>query len=751
MRHLFALALLAASGFAQVDTTVKIPRQAPKTELAKESTKPEAAPPKEGQAPAEAGAPAGRGGRGASATSVLPKDLKYPPLRPIQVPNVTSATLPNGMKLLLLEDHELPLVSGLAMVHAGTLLDPPERIGLAAAVGTLLRSGGTSAKTPDQMDNLLETMAASIESAADESSTKVSFTTLKENLGTVLGAFREVLTQPEFRPDRLEVVRAQLRASIASRNDENATIAQRELNALIYGRESPYGWVPQYATVDRITRNDLRTYYSRYFFPANTTLGVWGDFDAAQMKTAIEKEFADWNVPAQLAPVFPKVGEPPAGGIYVAEKKEGTQTLFALGQLGGKANDKDLAALQVMAAVLGTGSKGRIAEKVRAKTGAPHEVRASWRPGYDHAGLFEITGNTRNVTTTDVIRIVREEVLRIGTSEITEQELTSARELLLNGLVFTYDTRAKLLGRQMLLDFFGYPKDYLPQYQKALLAVTRADVLRVAKQYVAADKLTVVAVGNPMMFAEPLAKLGGGPVNPLDLTIPESRAEPAPATEASLAEGKSLLQKAQAAMGGVQKMLTIKDYTQTGSYSIDPGIPNIGGSKVTEIDRWLAPNIFRQESVLPAGRVAAYTDGRLGWISTPQGWGGLVGTQLKQVQGDLFRTWFRLMLSDLVEGRTVNAVDDSSVQISDTVGQECKVEFDAKTGLPRRITYDTAQAIGPPLYTEDLLEDYRDVDGVKLPFKITINQSGRKFADVTVMEYQLNSGLKVGELSRRPM
>jgi zinc protease len=740
MRYVLSVALLSISTFAQVPTRFQIPRQPPKPEPAKETPKAEAPAPKE-TAPA-AGATGGRG--------VLPKDLKYPPLRSIQPPAFTSSTLPNGMKLMLLEDHELPIVSGLAMVHAGTAMDPPDRIGLAATVGTLLRAGGTNAKTPDQLDNLLESMAASIESASDESGTKISFSTLKENLGTVLDVFREVLTQPEFRPDRVETARAQLRSSIASRNEDGAAIAQRELAGLIYGRENPYGWITQYATVDRIARKEAREYYARYFYPANTTLGIWGDFDSAQMKAAVEKEFAEWNVPAQPAPAPPKTPDPAAGGIYVAEKKEGTQTFFAAGQLAGKASDKDLAALQVAAAILGSGPKGRIPEKARARTGAPHEIRAVWRAAYDHAGLFEISGTTRNVTTTDVIRIVREEVQLIGTAEVTDQELNAARELLLNGMVFAYDTRAKLLARQMQLDFAGYPQDYLPQYQKAVQAVTRADVLRVAKQYLPADKLAIVVVGNPVMFAEPLEKLGGT-VNRLDIGIPEPRVEPVVTTDATLAEGRALLQKAQAVMGGVQKLLAVKDYTQTGTYAIDPVVPNIGGAKVTEIDKWLAPTIFRQDSVLPAGRVAAYTDGRLGWISTPQGWGGLVGTQLKQVQGDLFRTWFRLMLSDLVEGRTVNAVDGTTIQISDAAGMECKVEFDSQSGLPRRVTYDTAQAIGAPLYTEDIFEDFREVEGIKLPFKITINQGGRKFADVSVKEYQLNSGLKQVELSRRPM
>src|SRR5205807_5488349 len=122
-------------------------------------------------------------------------------------------------------------------------------------------------------------------------------------------------------------------------------------------------------------------------------------------------------------------------------------------------------------------------------------------------------------------------------------------------------------------------KDYLPQHQKALQAATRADVQRVARQYLSMDRLATVIVANPAMFAEPLEKLGGT-VNQLDLTIPEAKLEPVVTTDASLAEGKALLQKAQAAMGGVQKLLAVKDYTQVGNYSLDPSVPSIGGAKI---------------------------------------------------------------------------------------------------------------------------------------------------------------------------
>ena len=699
------------------------------------------------------GAAAGRGGRGAAAAPtavpVSPKDLKFPPLRAVQIPNITSVTLPNGLKIALLEDHELPIINGVALVRSGSLLDPPEKIGLASMTGTLLRTGGTAVKTSDQMDNVLETMAATIDSSADESYIRVGFGTVKENVETVLGIFHEVLTQPEFRQDKIDATRAQMRAAIAQRNDNPSVVSQREFSSLIFGKDNPLGWLRQYATLDRITRSDLRAFHKRYFFPANVTVGVWGDFDPVQMKVMIEKLFGGWNAPAQPAPVVPQVKETPAPGVYLAEKKEISDTFFTIGYLGVRMNNKDVAPLQLLASILGSGSKGRLPEKARAKTGAPHDIRVAWTGNFEHPGVFAITGSTRSIGTVDVIKLIQTELELVRTTEVTEEELHTARESLLNAMVFAYDTKAKLLNQQLLLEYFGYPKDFLQHHQQAMQVVTRADILRVAKEYIVPKNLTIVLVANPQMIAEPLEKLGG-PVNRIDLTIPEAAPQTVETTEASLAEGKQLLQKAQAAAGGAEKMAAIKDTTMVAAYQIDGSVPNIGGTRVTETDRWIAPTIFRQDSTLPAGRISAYTDGRIGWISTPQGWGALAGPQQKQVMGDLFRSWFRLLLSDRIDGRTVNAVDSTSVQITDTTGTEVKVEFDPETGLPRRVTYDTPQAIGAPLYTEDIYEDYHEVDGIKMPFKITINQSGRKFAETTVGEYRLNSGLKPMDLSRRP-
>ena len=336
--------------------------------------------------------------------------------------------------------------------------------------------------------------------------------------------------------------------------------------------------------------------------------------------------------------------------------------------------------------------------------GIPNDVTATWHAGYVHPGLFEISGSTKSISTVATIKAIEEEIDRIRTAEVTEDEWRNAREAAVNSLVFANDSRAKLFARQMTLDYYGYPKDYIPQYQKALQSVTRADVLRVAKQYLNPANLTVVVAGNPMMFGEPLERLG--PVTKLDLAIPEAKPEVIETTDASLAEGKQILLKAQAAAGGAEKLAAVKDYTMLAEYSIDPAVANIGGAKIIQTDKWITPTTFRQDATLPSGRVTAYTDGKIGWISTPQGWGALAGAQRSQVFGDLFRVYYRLLLSDRLEGRTVNAIDDTSVQITDTTGQVTSVEFDPQTHLPKRASYDTQQAVGAPIYSEDRLRGF---------------------------------------------
>ena len=688
----------------------------------------------------------------AAAAAAIPsyKDLKYPSLKPVKIPDVATFTMPNGMKLYLLENHELPLVRGTALVRTGNLFDPADKVGLATITGMVMRTGGTKDKTGDQLDAQLENIAASVEASIDESFGSVSFSCLKENSEEVLGAFHDVLTAPGFRQNKIDLAKTELRSGISRRNDDAHGIGEREFYSTVYGRNTPYGWQVEYATVDGITRDDITGFYQRYFFPENIMLAVMGDFSAADMKAKLEKLFGDWTLKQPAVPPFPSVKAKPERGIFLATKTDVEQTFFSLGHLGGELRDKDYPALQVMADILGGGFHSRLVQRVRTKLGYAYDVSAFWGANYDHPGIFLVSGSTKSASTVDTIKVIREEIEKIRTSEVTEEELKSAKDTVANSFVFSFDTPVKTLNRVLRYDYYGYPRDFIDRYQRAIQAVTRADVLRVARDHLKPDDFTDVLVGNPQQFGTPLATLGL-PVASIDLTIPDpagAKAETsAKADTASLERGKKLLERVQQAIGGAEKLVGVRDTTEIIELSTTAMPSNL---KIHQVNMWVAPDQFRQESQLPFGKVIVYSDGKSGWMSTPQGVRPLPEPQLKQVREELFRKYFLLLLSDRKSDRTVSSPAEGELEIGDRDGSSVKLSVDEKTGLPTKEVYRESGPMGPPADMEEVFEEFMDAGGIKAPKRITVNRDGKKYAEISFTEYKVNSGIKPEDISKKP-
>ena len=675
------------------------------------------------------------------------KSLKYPPLGEIKIPKIATYTLSNGIKIFLVEDHELPTIHGFALVRTGNLFDPADKVGLATITGMLMRTGGTKAKTGDQLDEQLENIAASVETRIEESYGQVSFQTLKNTTDEVMGVFHDVLTQPEFRQEKIDLAKTQMRSSISRRNDEAPRIAQREFTDLLYGNHTPYGWQIEYATVDAIQRADLQNFYRRYFFPANTMIAISGDFAADEMHAKLEKMFADWTVKQDPAPTFPPVEMKSHPGTYLAVKTNVTQTNFMIGSLSGEMKDKDLPALEVMADILGGGFRSRLFRKVRTDLGYAYNIYSDWGANYDHPGLFVIGGSTKSASTTGAIKASLGELEKIRTKEVTKDELETAKSTVLNSFVFNFDTPVKTLQRLVTYEYFGYPKDFIFQYQKAVAAVTAADVLRVAKERIDPAKLAVVAVGNPKDFGEPLAALGS-PVKELDITIPGLKGAAvaaAPTDAASKEKGTALLKQVQSAVGGTEKLAAVKDYRTAISVQFDA---TSGGLKSQQVNTWLMPSAFRQENTLPFGKIVAYGDGKTGWLHSPQGNMPLAGPQLKQIQGEIFRGYIGLLLSDRDAARTVSQSGENMLTISDKDGNSVELTIDPATKLISQEAYEQEQPGAPPSKVSIALSNYKEVDGVKFPFNMTLSQGGHKVADAAVSEYKINTGVKPEDLAK---
>ena len=675
-----------------------------------------------------------------------PRDLKYPPLRPLEVPNTAAFTLPNGMKLFLLEDHEAPVVGGVARIRTGNLFDPAGKVGVATLTGMAMRTGGTRQMTGEELDRKLEDMAASVESAIDESAGEVSFFSLTENAPDVLAAFRDVLPAPAFRIDKVDLAKMQLRGMVARRNDDPNGILARLFPAILYGADTPYGWNLEYENIDRIVRADLQAFHRRYFFPKNVMLAVWGDFETARMKERLERLFAGWTAEQPPVPEFPKAASKPAPGVYLAKKIDLPQTYFAIGHLGGKIGDKDYPALTVMAGILGGGLSSRLSQQVRTRMGNARTISARWAAAPDHPGLFEISGIAKSLSTVATIQAIRHEVERIRTAEPGEEELRIARDGALDRMAFASDTRRKALDRMLSYEYFGYPAGFPQQYQKALAAVTAADVLRVAKEYLRPADLTILVVGNPDDFVPPLEDLGG-PVREIDMTIPEPKVSAASTDTSSLEQGKRILARLQSAVGGADKLAAVKDYSMVGEVRVSAAF---GGDTLIETDRWMASGNLREDAERSGVQRALYTDGKSGWTARGRQSAPLLGYVLKGMQGDLFRSYFSLLLSDRVAERTVSALDENTIEISTAGGLVAQVAVSPETGLPQQISYTMATASGPPLLVQDIYTKFGEVAGLRVPYEFSTLHDGEIYAETAVKEFKVNSGLVLDQLERRP-
>ncbi|WP_347239471.1 pitrilysin family protein [Microcoleus sp. FACHB-68] len=449
-------------------------------------------------------------------------ELQFPPLPEIQVPDYTRYELKNGMTVFLMEDRELPLVSGTALFRTGDRFEPAEKVGLAEVMGQVMRIGGTTEHTPDELNRLLEQRAASVETGVDSSSASASFSALSEDVNEVFGLFAEVIRQPVFAPDKLDLAKKQRQGGIARRNDDPDEIAGREFQKLIYGQTSPYARTSEYATINKITRDDLVQFHRQYFHPNNMILGIVGDFDTKQMQALVEKQFGNWPANPQLqVPPLPPVSQANKGGVFLVDQPQLTQSYVQMGHLGGQLNSPDYAALSVLNDVL-NGFGGRLFNQIRSRQGLAYTVYGFWSPRYDYPGVFVAAGQTRSDATVPFIKAIMSELERIRTEPVTPAELAYAKESTLNSFIFNFADPVQTLSRLMRYEYYGYPEDFIFQYRRAVEATTIADVQRVAQTYLKPENLVTLVVGNAEAIQPSLTSLGNGTkVTGIDITIPE--------------------------------------------------------------------------------------------------------------------------------------------------------------------------------------------------------------------------------------
>jgi zinc protease len=668
------------------------------------------------------------------------QEIQKPPLRPFTMAKPLRVVLPNGMVLFLMEDRELPLVSAYALVRGGSRLEPADKAGLASVFGQVWRTGGTAKRTGDDLDDFLEARAAKVETGGGLTSVSLSLSCLKGDFDDVLGVFVEVLREPAFAADKIDIAKNQLNTGIARRNDDPMGIAEREARKLAYGAASPYARQTEYATVAAITRDDLLAWHKKHVHPDRTVMGVVGDFDTKAMEAKLRKVFGPWprGPAATDAPATWQAAKP---GYYLVEKEDVNQTNIRMVHLGIRRDDPDYFALEVMNEVLGGGFSSRLFSNVRSKKGLAYGVWGGVGSDYDYPGYFQVAMGTKSESTAAGIDALVEEVKDIVDKPATEEELNKAKDSILNSFVFRFDSKAKILNQQVTYEFFGYPPDFLERYRREIEKVTAADVARVARKHVHRDQLAVLVVGKPADFDKPLATYGA--VTKLDIAIPPPPGEKkAAATDVTKAAGRELLRKAAAAFGSADTLAGVKDVRVKGRFTMKT--PQ--GDMTLQADVVMAyPDRMYQQIQSPMGAVTMVVAPSGSFMSNPMGTQDMPGSMKEEMAKALRRSSIAVarkaadpdLAVSLGGKEKVGEVEAAVLDIS-YEGMEVRWFVDPSTGRLLRASYQTVGPQGPGTRVSDY-SDFRPVEGLTLPFKEEVTFQGEKAQTLVIEELKLNS------------
>ena len=456
--------------------------------------------------------------------------VPIPPLPKFAPQEPTRVQLPNGMVVFLQEDHELPLISGTIFIKGGSSAEPASKIGLVSVYAASWRTSGTEKKSGDKFDDELEAIAAKVETGGGVDTTSASFNCLKQNFDQVFADFLDILEHPAFREDKIALAKRRLETAISRRNEEIESIAGREAAKLGYGASSPYAREPEYWTVEAVTRQDLVDWHDKHFAPNNIIFGVVGDFESKEMESRIRRAFGSLSKGTPYNP--PQIPVPgPKPGVNLAEKNDVNQSDITMIGLGIRRDNPDYFAVRVLNEIFGGGFASRLFKNLRSKQALAYSVGGGIGAGYNHLGLINISMGTKSGSTAKAIEGLYQQIDDLLSNPPSETELKQAKDSILNGFIFAYDSPDKILGEQLTYELYGYPKDFLERFRGAVEKVTIDDVNRVAHKYIDKRKLAVLVVGNPKEFDKPLSQFGE--VTKLDISIPKAPPGGKPAGAAS--------------------------------------------------------------------------------------------------------------------------------------------------------------------------------------------------------------------------
>jgi len=438
-----------------------------------------------------------------------PKEMTLPP--------VIRRQLPNGLQLLIVEQHELPIADFVLVVKSGGTADPANKAGTASLTSSMLREGTTSRGSLEIADQTAF-LGISLGTGSTWDATSVSLHTPTGVLDSALALFADVALRPSFAANEFDRLRKNRLTEILQIKDRGPSIANQAYASILYGSGHPYG-TPMTGTqqsVEGLSVADLTAFYSAEFKPNNATLIVVGDVRPADVERRVNALFGNWQRGAVQQRSF---GTPPAAQqttIYLVDKPGAPQSSFRIGNVGVPRSTKDFFALSVLNTILGGSFTSRLNNTLREVKGYTYGASS----GFDMrkmAGPFTASAEVVAAKTDSALLIFMSELNSIR-QPVPEDEIVRAKRYTQLRLPWSFETSQQIASGLVPVVLYDLPADYFSNYVRNIEAVTQADIQRVANQYINPATLAVVIVGDRKTIESGLKATNVGTISVRDIS-----------------------------------------------------------------------------------------------------------------------------------------------------------------------------------------------------------------------------------------
>ena len=438
-----------------------------------------------------------------------PPVLGPPPA--VSLPPIITRELPNGLKLMIVEHHELPVASFALVAESGGTIDPSQKTGLANLTASMLTEG-TTTRSSLEISDQAAFLGISLSASSDWDASTVRLQTPTSQLDSALALFADVALRPSFPQSEFERIKKDRITTLLQLKDRPTAIANQAYAAILYGSSHPYGrqLIGTEASVQGLSTSDLQSFYRANFIPNNSTLIIVGDVNPAQIEAKINSLFGSWQR-GTVAPVsYPEPPRASGTTVYLIDKPGASQSSFRIGSIGVPRSTRDYFALSVLNTILGGSFTSRLMQNLRETHGYTYGARSAFDMRRS-AGPFTASAEVVGAKTDSALVEFMKELNAIRES-VPAEELAKAKRYMQLGLPGDFDTMQQIAAALIPIALHDLPLDYYNTYVQNVEAVTAAEVQRVARQYVNPQNLAIVIVGDRKSIEQGLKAVNAGPI-----------------------------------------------------------------------------------------------------------------------------------------------------------------------------------------------------------------------------------------------